>query len=412
MDRKLFRSKKNRILGGVCGGFGEYLQIDPVVVRLLFLISLIPLHVLSVLAYLVCWIVLPRETETAGQTIESSPAPSSSKALPITVSIIFAVIFIFAGVLILFPGLFTLSLRSLPFVGGIALILVGAIWLFSLIREKTDSLLPVMLAIVLATFGVFFTLSYFGLAQWGTYIEYFKNLVGAVLLIAGLRMITRSLPLKLPVFILSAVVLIGVGVFSYFRGNYDPFGNFRPHGMTRLIKNLGTISNRDFSFSLARPDGVTQTRYHIRSSAGELSIRPSEHFILWKGHGLAPEWTANRENTEWSLDFLHQAGETDLEYDSLLPSEMSLSVTAGHLIVEASEAMTSLSLTNQVGSTELTLPRNRAIELKIEKNLADVSIPQGFKEGTNGLWTLSGNTGTPIRINIYASMGNVDIRIK
>ena len=33
MERKLFRSRKNRMFLGVCGGLGEYYRIDPVTVR-------------------------------------------------------------------------------------------------------------------------------------------------------------------------------------------------------------------------------------------------------------------------------------------------------------------------------------------------------------------------------------------
>jgi phage shock protein C len=34
--KKLYRSRENRMLGGVCGGLGEYFDIDPTLVRLLF----------------------------------------------------------------------------------------------------------------------------------------------------------------------------------------------------------------------------------------------------------------------------------------------------------------------------------------------------------------------------------------
>lgn len=35
MDRKLYRSNNNKMLCGVCGGLGEYLNIDPTIVRLM-----------------------------------------------------------------------------------------------------------------------------------------------------------------------------------------------------------------------------------------------------------------------------------------------------------------------------------------------------------------------------------------
>jgi phage shock protein PspC (stress-responsive transcriptional regulator) len=56
--KKLFRSKTDRMIGGVCGGLAEYFNIDPVVVRLLFLLGLIFVGG-TFLAYLVLWIVVP-----------------------------------------------------------------------------------------------------------------------------------------------------------------------------------------------------------------------------------------------------------------------------------------------------------------------------------------------------------------
>lgn len=38
--KRLYRSSKNRILGGVLGGIGEYFQIDPTLIRLLFILIL------------------------------------------------------------------------------------------------------------------------------------------------------------------------------------------------------------------------------------------------------------------------------------------------------------------------------------------------------------------------------------
>ena len=57
--KKLLRSKKNRIIAGVCGGIGEYLGVDPTVVRLLWVVfTLISLGV-GILAYIIAWIIIP-----------------------------------------------------------------------------------------------------------------------------------------------------------------------------------------------------------------------------------------------------------------------------------------------------------------------------------------------------------------
>lgn len=62
MARRLYRSKSERILGGVCGGLGEYLDVDPTVVRLVFiLLAILGGH--GVLAYLILLLIMPSEDQ-------------------------------------------------------------------------------------------------------------------------------------------------------------------------------------------------------------------------------------------------------------------------------------------------------------------------------------------------------------
>lgn len=58
MKKRLYRSESNRILGGVCGGLGEYLGIDPMFIRIFFILWTV-LGEFSVLIYLVLWVVVP-----------------------------------------------------------------------------------------------------------------------------------------------------------------------------------------------------------------------------------------------------------------------------------------------------------------------------------------------------------------
>ncbi|MGC9310964.1 MAG: PspC domain-containing protein [Candidatus Aenigmatarchaeota archaeon] len=57
---RLYRSRSDKVLGGVCGGIGDYLGVDPVLIRLLWIISFF-IWSPSVLAYLVAWIIIPRD---------------------------------------------------------------------------------------------------------------------------------------------------------------------------------------------------------------------------------------------------------------------------------------------------------------------------------------------------------------
>ena len=56
--KRFYRSRKEKMIAGVCGGFAEYLEIDPVLVRALFIIITIAWGI-GLLAYIVLWIITP-----------------------------------------------------------------------------------------------------------------------------------------------------------------------------------------------------------------------------------------------------------------------------------------------------------------------------------------------------------------
>ena len=68
MEKRIYRSTRSKILGGVCGGLGEYFEIDPVLVRSFFVIATFGWGV-SILAYIVLWIIIPSD---AGRIIRDS----------------------------------------------------------------------------------------------------------------------------------------------------------------------------------------------------------------------------------------------------------------------------------------------------------------------------------------------------
>lgn len=56
---RLYRSGKDRILGGVCGGIAEYLGVDPVIIRLLWIVGSLAWGS-GIILYIIFWIVIPR----------------------------------------------------------------------------------------------------------------------------------------------------------------------------------------------------------------------------------------------------------------------------------------------------------------------------------------------------------------
>lgn len=57
--KRLYRSKSNRIIAGVCAGIGEYLDIDPTVVRLLWVLFTLVSMGAGIVAYIIAWVIMP-----------------------------------------------------------------------------------------------------------------------------------------------------------------------------------------------------------------------------------------------------------------------------------------------------------------------------------------------------------------
>ncbi len=59
-NKQLRRSKSDRVIAGVCGGLGKYFNIDPVIVRIAFVVAIFGFGV-SILVYPLLWLVIPEE---------------------------------------------------------------------------------------------------------------------------------------------------------------------------------------------------------------------------------------------------------------------------------------------------------------------------------------------------------------
>ena len=120
--RKLYRSKKDKIIGGVCGGIGEYFNIDPVLVRILWLFFTF-LGGAGILAYIIAWVVIPYQEEKKAASKEESKTEEEDKG---------------------------------GFWGGITLIIIGFILLLFTLRIFWIKLLPLTLIVI----GIIFILKY------------------------------------------------------------------------------------------------------------------------------------------------------------------------------------------------------------------------------------------------------------
>lgn len=60
MEKKLYKSNNNKMIAGVCGGIGEYFNVDPTVIRLLWVLLLFPTAIFGgIIVYIIATIIIP-----------------------------------------------------------------------------------------------------------------------------------------------------------------------------------------------------------------------------------------------------------------------------------------------------------------------------------------------------------------
>jgi len=80
MAKKLYRSRTSSMIGGVCGGLGEYLNVDPTILRVVAVL-LIFADGIGLLAYLIGWLLVPRRPEMEAEVVTSERS-ELSRLLP------------------------------------------------------------------------------------------------------------------------------------------------------------------------------------------------------------------------------------------------------------------------------------------------------------------------------------------
>lgn len=78
MPKKLYRSSRDRMLGGVAGGLAEYFEIDSTLIRILFVI-IVFIGGTGILAYILLWIVVPEAPYNYYQSRNGAGAPAEQE---------------------------------------------------------------------------------------------------------------------------------------------------------------------------------------------------------------------------------------------------------------------------------------------------------------------------------------------
>jgi len=136
MQKKWYRSRNDKMIGGVAGGIAEYFDIDAVIVRIIFVFALF--FGAGILAYILLWIIIPEEpftiennsnsTSTSEQRTTSENGETDKEQVTnnrTKTTYIFGGILVVVGVILLFNNFITFdAFWPLIFIAlGIALLL-------------------------------------------------------------------------------------------------------------------------------------------------------------------------------------------------------------------------------------------------------------------------------------------------
>ena len=145
MNRRLYRSRTDTVIGGVAAGLANYLNTDPALVRVGWVVLALVTNGVGLLAYLVCWVAVPEEPKAASvepvigadgepmPVVEAPPAePRESRAGVVV------------GVGLVLLGAWFLVREYLPPINWnllwpVVLIGIGALILFTSARRRTDA---------------------------------------------------------------------------------------------------------------------------------------------------------------------------------------------------------------------------------------------------------------------------------
>ncbi len=122
--RRLERSKKDRVIAGVCGGLGEYFGVDAVLIRIVALV-LIFAGGAGLLLYAIGWIAMPEaadESDDAEASTPSTAARAESTSRPVVLGLVFVAL----GAFFLIDEIWADAL-SWQYIWPVALIAVGVV---------------------------------------------------------------------------------------------------------------------------------------------------------------------------------------------------------------------------------------------------------------------------------------------
>lgn len=462
MENKFYRSKKERAIGGVCGGLGVYFRIDPVWVRLIFVVSFFLLAAFPLLLYIVLWIVTPEnpdepapETPAAGDktaqagenAVQAGPKPET-KSRSVVVSVIIAVALILLGLFILFPNTF-IGIKDIIQICVALFLLAGAGKLFyEMFRDKNYSMLLAGMGTVILTLSAFLVFNTLRLLGYGVVWTYGKLLFPAALIIGGIALVFNSLKdrteaVKLSASLITIGILVFLAVFSVMRSGDDktftllgacPFfrggaDRFQPWSGRNFWNAQGGFGESEQQVGI--PTDTAGIDYRIDNSAGQLKIDSGgefKYFYAGAVPDIATDFSTNTKlwkvtfgskasgarlqlpgNYPGTLELVSKAGNVDADLHELRITNADITVQAANCNIEVPATLRRLKLDVQMGNARVELPGSVDVVIRASTSLGDTRMPDGY-EYRDGAYRYDGPGTDVLEIDSSVNMGNIRFR--
>jgi phage shock protein C len=131
MQRELYRSKKDKMLGGVCGGLAEYFEISSTLVRLICL-GLILVDGIGILLYIIAWIIIPEEPVISDENVYESGKNSNKHKYSERNNLFIGLTFLILGIIFILNNFFP-HIVSFSVIFGVLFLVFG---IYLIIRGK------------------------------------------------------------------------------------------------------------------------------------------------------------------------------------------------------------------------------------------------------------------------------------
>jgi phage shock protein C len=150
VNRRLYRSRTDTVIGGVAAGLAGYLNADPALIRIAWAILVVVTGGAALIVYIVCWIVVPEEPESAqmepttdpvtGEVVTPTASPAAS---PVPSGGTSGTAGVVVGIGLVLIGIWFLLREYLPDINWgllwpLVLVGIGALILFTSWRRRAD----------------------------------------------------------------------------------------------------------------------------------------------------------------------------------------------------------------------------------------------------------------------------------